>query len=96
MSDLLAGGTAVACAAIGVFFLRYWARTRDRLFVMFAIAFWIYGANRVALSIAGDADEDRVWLYGLRFVAFVIILVAIVDKNRQSRASPKGSGELSG
>lgn len=81
MNDLLAGATAMASAAIGVFFLRYWRKSRDRFFLLFAVAFWIYAANRVGLATVGD-EERRLWLYAIRALAFVLILVAIVDKNR--------------
>jgi len=84
MNQLLSGGTAIASLAIGVFFLRYWKRSRDRLFLMFAFAFWMYAANRVGLALLDDAHEGRVWLYGLRLCAFLLIVIAIIDKNRNA------------
>jgi hypothetical protein len=83
LNDLLAGGIVVASAAIGLFFLRFWRMSRDRLFLMFAAAFWIYGFHRVGLSMIADNHEIRTWLYVVRLLAFLLILVAIVDKNRR-------------
>lgn len=92
MSDLslfLSGGTAVACLAIGLYFLRYWRRTSDRLFAVFALAFWVFGANRVVLVALGDEQEAvRTLVYLSRLAAFLLIIAAIVDKNR-SAARPR-------
>ena len=78
----LTGSLAALDLVIALFFLRFFARSRDRLFALFATAFGILGVQRILLAIASDWGEDTVWLYGLRLVAFVLIIVAIVDKNR--------------
>lgn len=83
-NHVMAGAMALACAAIGLVFLRIWRRSRDRLFAMFAVAFWILGANRLALSLSTVEDEGRTYLYLVRFFAFSLILIAIIDKNRKS------------
>lgn len=77
----LLGAVVMACVTIGLFFLRFWRKTRDRLFVCFAIAFWLLGINWLALVFT-DQDEVRTALYGVRFLAFLLILFAIIDKNR--------------
>jgi hypothetical protein len=70
----------------GAFFLRYWRSSGDRLYALFALAFLILGANRVLLAHYSHAiapvQEHHVLLYSVRLAAFVIILVAILDKNR--------------
>jgi hypothetical protein len=79
-------GAIVACCAVaGAFFLRFWRKTRDRLFAMFSLAFWILAANWAALAFT-RTDEIRTALYAVRLLAFGVILYAIVDKNR----SPAG------
>ena len=80
----LSGALAMAQAAIALFFLRFHRRTHDRLFLWFAIAFALLALQRLLLNAARDWTENAVWLYGLRLVAFVLILVAIVDKNRSA------------
>jgi uncharacterized membrane protein HdeD (DUF308 family) len=82
INDLLSGGFVMAAVAIGVFFLRFWRKSGDRLFLMFAIAFWMLGANRLGLSLTSHEEEGRTWFYVLRLIAFLIILAAIIDKNR--------------
>lgn len=88
LSDFLSGGTTVAALAIGLFFLRYWRRTGDRFFAIFALAFWVFAANRVVLLMLGDEQEAaRTVVYLFRLAAFLLIIAAIVDKNRSSARS---------
>ncbi len=86
MTQFLFGAIVMACAVAGLFFLRFWRKTRDRLFAVFAVAFWVLGLNWLALAFT-RADEVRPALYVVRLLAFLLILVAIIDKNR-SRARP--------
>jgi uncharacterized membrane protein HdeD (DUF308 family) len=86
MSQFIAGASTLASAVIALFFLRYWRDTRDRLFAMFSLAFAVFAVNRILLTILDETDEARTWVYLLRLVAFVLILAAIADKNRQARA----------
>ncbi|MBA3685035.1 MAG: hypothetical protein H0W72_07310 [Planctomycetes bacterium] len=72
--------------AITLFFLRFWRRSKDRLFLAFAIAFLIFAVSRTGLAFLED-DESRTYIYLLRLAAFLAILWAIVDKNR---SLPKG------
>lgn len=83
--DFVAGATALVCAAITLFFFRFWQRTRDRLFGAFGLAFAVFAANRVALSLVADDSEARTYIYVLRLVAFLLIALAILDKNRGGR-----------
>lgn len=76
-------GVVFAGYCVGaLFFLRFWRDTRDRLFLLFSIAFWILAAQRLALAMMDAADENRPYLYVARLIAFSIIIWAIVDKNR--------------
>jgi hypothetical protein len=75
-------GAIVACCAVaGTFFLRFWRKTRDRLFAMFSLAFWVLALNWTALAFT-RTDEMRTALYAVRLLAFLVILYAIADKNR--------------
>jgi hypothetical protein len=71
----------MATATVGLFFFRFWRQTRDRLFAMFALAFWVLTVNWLALGLAGT-EETRTVLYCVRLLAFGLILVGILDKNR--------------
>jgi hypothetical protein len=83
MIDLLSGVLVGLDFVAGLFFLRFWASSRDRLFAMFAAAFWILGIQRLLLSLTRSMVEDQAIFYSLRLLAFLIIIVAIVDKNRR-------------
>lgn len=79
---LASGALAALYAVIGLFFLRFRTRTGDRLFALFAGAFFLLAVQRVAITLAREWGEDTTWLYGLRLLAFLLILFAIIDKNR--------------
>jgi hypothetical protein len=83
MIDALSGVLLALDWVAGLFFLRFWAASRDRLFAMFAAAFWILGVQRLLLTLTRSIVEDQAMFYTLRLLAFVIIIVAIVDKNRR-------------
>lgn len=81
MIDFLAGAVTLAHIVSAVYFLRFWRRTADRLFLSFALAFGLLALNQIAVAVFGAADERTNYAYILRVLGFVIILVAIVDKN---------------
>jgi hypothetical protein len=83
MMDLISGILVAGDAVAGLFFLRFWLVSRDRLFAMFAAAFWILGIQRLLLAVTRTIFEDQALFYTLRLAAFVIIIAAIIDKNRR-------------
>lgn len=85
MDDLLNGAIVMACIVIGGIFLRFWSRSHDRLFAYFAAAFWLFGLNHLILALMDRASEIRPYVYLIRLAAFVLILVAIIEKNRGDR-----------
>ena len=78
------GALSMACVMSALFFLRYWKSTHERLFAFFAIAFGVMGLNWLSLAFIDPGEELRHILYLLRLLAFVLIIVGIVDKNRRS------------
>jgi Ca2+/Na+ antiporter len=87
LNRFILGAIVMACIVAGMFFVRFWRATRDRLFIMFAIAFWIMSLNWASLAFVSEQNEARPALYILRLLAFVLILFAIFDKNRARRMS---------
>ena len=83
MRELLNGAIVMACLVASLYFVRFWRASSDRLFAFFALAFAIMGINWVALAFVPAQHEARPALYVVRLVAFGLILVAIVDKNRK-------------
>ena len=77
-------GVIAACSIIaGLFFLRFWRDTRDSLFLAFAAAFIIEGLNRTAMLLLQQPNEGHLWVYLVRFFAFLLIIAGIAAKNRQ-------------
>ena len=77
------GAIAMGSTIAALFFLRFWRETGDRLFVMFAISFLLLGITRLGLALSHDSIEGETHWYWGRLAAFVLILIAIVDKNRR-------------
>jgi len=74
ISGLLVMGYCVA----GLFFLRFWRDSADRLFGWFALAFFLLAVQRVLTGLFINAEA----LLLIRLVAFLLIVAAIADKNR--------------
>lgn len=79
---VLAGAIMVACWVAGLFFLNFWKKSRDRLFLIFALAFWGLTLERLTLVLIDPANEVRPYVYLMRLAAFLLLLFAIWDKNR--------------
>lgn len=81
MDNFIAGMIATGYLIAGLFFLRFWARTRDGLFAIFACAFWLLAANQALVALAGIPREEQSWIYLLRLAGFILIIAGIVAKN---------------
>lgn len=83
MIDLLSGVLLAEYMVVAVFFLRFWSTSRDRLFLMFAAAFGILAVQRLAIALSREDLEHQAPLYLLRLAAYIVIIVAIIDRNRR-------------
>lgn len=81
MIDFLAGAVTVGYLVAAGFFVRYFRTTGERLFCIFAIAFALLALNQALAYVLAVVSEPSSFVYGLRALAFLLILVAIVDKN---------------
>jgi hypothetical protein len=88
MNMFIWGALAMASWVAGLLFLRYWKESRERLFVMFALAFWSLGLSWAGLAIENPPDETRHYFYILRLIAFLLIICAVIDKNRARDKRP--------
>jgi uncharacterized membrane protein HdeD (DUF308 family) len=84
---LLLGALAMGTLVCGLIFLRLWRDSGDRFFLFFALSFLVQAINRVALSLEPAPNEGSPLHYWIRLLAYVLILVAIADKNRAPRGS---------
>ena len=83
MVIFLQGAVAMGCAVAGLFFLRFWRDSGDRLFRWFALSFWVMALSYALLGLIAFATEWRVYVFVLRLVAFSLILFGIFEKNRR-------------
>lgn len=82
LHGFLLGVIVVASATAGAFFFKFWRQTRDTLFLGFAAAFTIEALNRFAFLFLANPHEGDPLLYVVRLFSYLLILAAIVNKNR--------------
>ena len=82
----ISGAIVMGFWVAGLFFLRFWKKTQDELFLAFTLAFWLLGLGQALLAFADVPVEERGGLYLFRLAAFVVILLAIWRKNRRARS----------
>lgn len=81
LTGFLGGLITMSFVVIGLFFVKFWVRTRDFLFIAFAVAFWLLALNQGLIATSIVPSEERGWTYLLRVAAFVFIATAVVRKN---------------
>lgn len=82
--NFVSGALALGFFVCALFFLRFWHRTRDELFLAFASAFALLGIGQLVQALADIPMEERGALYLFRLAAFALILIAIIRKNRRA------------
>ena len=80
--DFLSGAVAFGFIVCALFLLRFWHRTKDQLFLAFGLSFILLGVGQSIIALASIPTEDRGSVYLIRLLAFALILVAILRKNR--------------
>ncbi len=79
------GMVTLACFVVGLKFLKFWRVSRDRFFVWFAAAFWTFSLGWALRAFVPTASEHGYLVYLPRLLGFLLIIFAIVDKNRQAK-----------
>jgi hypothetical protein len=77
----LGGMVTMGFIIAGLFFFRFWRRTRDWLFVTFGVAFWLFALNQGLVALSGVPREDQSIFYALRVAGFGLLIVAVVAKS---------------
>ena len=83
LEDFLGGAIAMGFTVAALFFLKFWHRTREGLFLAFAGSFLLLAITQGLLTLSGVPDEERSKLYLLRLLAFLLILGAMWWQNRR-------------
>ncbi len=93
MDQFVRGAIVAGCLVVGLFFLRFFRRTWDRLFLFFALSFFLLAAERFMLALVAayaTSADITFWLhafpYWVRAFAYLLIIVGIIDKNVSGRS----------
>ena len=86
-TQLVSGALLMGYLVAGLFFWRFWRTTSDRFFAIFALSFWLLAVQRFLVAASVSVFESDAYLYGIRLAAYLLILGAIVDKNRKARSA---------
>lgn len=81
----LSGAVALGYMLAAMFFLRFWKRTGELLFLSFSVAFALLSVGQIVVASANIYVEDSSAAYLVRFAAFAVIILAVWRKNRPSR-----------
>jgi uncharacterized membrane protein len=84
INSFLGGLVTMGFLIAGLFFLKFWRRTRDGLFLAFAAAFALLGLNQALITLTDIPVEERSPLYLIRLAAFLLIIASIFLKNRRA------------
>jgi hypothetical protein len=84
MLAFMSGMTTMGFATAALFFLRFWRRTGDLLFLIFAVSFTLFALNQALSILPGIGREERSWIFVARLAGFALLLFAIIHKNFRS------------
>jgi len=87
LTTFITGMNCAGCLIAGLFFFRFWFRTKDLFFAAFGVAFWLFALNQGMVALSGLSGDDQSWIYLLRLSGFAVIIIAIVSKNLGARAA---------
>lgn len=79
----LSGVVFATFTASGLFFLKFWKKTRESFFLFFAFACWAIAFERVHMVLIDRNGEVPTWVYFFRLFAFFLILLATYQANRR-------------
>lgn len=82
IEGFMLGVIVTASLTAGAFFLKFWRKTHDLLFLGFAAAFFIEGINRIGFLFLEQPNEGTPLVYSVRLFSYLLILAAIIHKNR--------------
>lgn len=82
---LIRGASVTSDVCIAIFFFRFWTEKRDALFLFFALAFSIMAVSTCVVIVSGRAADFAPVAYVLRLLAYLVIIFAIVNKNRPEK-----------
>lgn len=83
LQSFLGGAIFLASLVVCFFFLNFWRKARDTLFLMFGLAFGLIAIERAVLVFISAGSEVKPYIYLTRLIAFSLIGLAVIFKNRR-------------
>jgi hypothetical protein len=87
--EFITGMVAMGFLTGAMFFLRFWTRSRDSLFLWFAATFILLFFSQALTVYSGVPREEQTFTYVLRLLAFCFILCAVGIKNCRRKRGPE-------
>ena len=85
-SEFFAGLLTAGYLVAALFFLKFWRRVGDGLFLAFAAAFALMAAHAGLPTLLGVANDARSGFFLIRLAAFLLIIGAMLRKNLRPRS----------
>lgn len=82
VNSALQAGTGTACVIAGVSFLRLHHASRDRFFLFFCLSLSLLAAHWWVLAFDAGPEKTH-YLFATRALAFLLIIIAVIEKNRR-------------
>ena len=76
----IGGLVTMGFAMGGFYFLKFWRRSKDSVFLSFGLAFMLLAFSAGIGAFLSVAD-NHAWSYLPRLAAFLLIITAIISKN---------------
>ena len=83
VAGAITGAIIMGYAVATLFFLKFWRRTSDSLFLAFAAAFVLLAATSLLVLVLQVPREEQSPFFLLRLLAFSLIILAIIHKSRR-------------
>lgn len=80
IDGFLLGVIVAASFTAALFFMKFWRKTGDLLFLAFGAAFLIEALNRLRFLFESTPNEGDVSIYVVRLLAMLLILAGILHK----------------
>jgi hypothetical protein len=80
MIQFIYGMNTMGFLLAGAFFLRFWQKSRDDLFLAFSAAFMLFAIDELFNAIAMGSPISG-WAFSFRLAGFGLLIFAILRKN---------------
>lgn len=81
MNQFLHGMNTMGFLAAGLFFLRFWRKSADGIFVAFSAAFLLFALDQLFQAVSRLSPSDHDWAFFFRLTGFGLLIIAVLRKN---------------